>query len=224
MKRLLYLVIGLIALINISSTAVEAAAKSPSFLTSLNPFRTKTAEELAAKLDAKQQKADKKLYKKDHVKIYCGNPDYQKACRTYDHSHTDLKWTANVHHRPITSAMLREHLRTIASYRAAIEALPAEDRPIANHRYRKLLRDEAATNERLAQTLLAEAATTEEAWQARERQEAAWRAMLGVGPDASVHDIGKAYRRITLTAHPDRGGDRDKWDQLQAAYTGLTTK
>ncbi len=48
--------------------------------------------------------------------------------------------------------------------------------------------------------------------------------VLGVLPDASLEDIKRAYRRLVLKHHPDRGGDADaeKFKQIQAAYETLS--
>jgi hypothetical protein len=46
--------------------------------------------------------------------------------------------------------------------------------------------------------------------------------VLGVAPDATQDEIRKAFRALALETHPDRGGDRDAWHQLKAAYAKLT--
>ena len=45
-----------------------------------------------------------------------------------------------------------------------------------------------------------------------------WSTVLDVGADASGDAIRASYRRLSLTLHPDKGGDRAGWDRLQAAY------
>jgi DnaJ family protein A protein 2 len=45
---------------------------------------------------------------------------------------------------------------------------------------------------------------------------------LGVSRDASVEEIKRAYRKEALTNHPDRGGDKEKFQRLQAAYEVLS--
>ena len=45
-----------------------------------------------------------------------------------------------------------------------------------------------------------------------------WSTVLNVGADASGDAIRASYRRLSLTLHPDKGGDRAGWDRLQAAY------
>jgi len=45
---------------------------------------------------------------------------------------------------------------------------------------------------------------------------------LGISRDASVEEIKRAYRKEALTNHPDRGGDKEKFQQLQAAYEVLS--
>lgn len=41
---------------------------------------------------------------------------------------------------------------------------------------------------------------------------------LGISKDASEADIKKAYRRLASKHHPDKGGDEEKFKQLQTAY------
>lgn len=45
---------------------------------------------------------------------------------------------------------------------------------------------------------------------------------LGVTRDADAAEIKKAYRRAALTAHPDKGGDPEKFKQIQHAYEVLS--
>lgn len=42
--------------------------------------------------------------------------------------------------------------------------------------------------------------------------------VLDLEPGASVEDVDRAYRNKAKSAHPDRGGSREEWDQLRAAY------
>lgn len=42
--------------------------------------------------------------------------------------------------------------------------------------------------------------------------------ILGVGKDASADEIKTAYRRAAVEHHPDRGGDEDKFKELNEAY------
>ena len=46
--------------------------------------------------------------------------------------------------------------------------------------------------------------------------------VLGVGRDASVPEITDAFRRFALRHHPDRGGDRDRFQVGLEAYRRLT--
>eukprot|EP00403_Amphidinium_massartii_P029651 CAMPEP_0178406412 /NCGR_PEP_ID=MMETSP0689_2-20121128/18899_1 /TAXON_ID=160604 /ORGANISM="Amphidinium massartii, Strain CS-259" /LENGTH=622 /DNA_ID=CAMNT_0020027453 /DNA_START=46 /DNA_END=1915 /DNA_ORIENTATION=+ len=41
--------------------------------------------------------------------------------------------------------------------------------------------------------------------------------ILGVTPDATTQEISKAYRKLALTCHPDRGGDQDLFDRISKA-------
>lgn len=45
-----------------------------------------------------------------------------------------------------------------------------------------------------------------------------WWSVLNVSPNASVKEIKCAYKKLSLTYHPDAGGNRDKWEQLSKAY------
>ena len=46
--------------------------------------------------------------------------------------------------------------------------------------------------------------------------------LLGVPRDASVEDIKKAYRKKAVVEHPDKGGDKEKFQQIQEAYDVLS--
>lgn len=45
---------------------------------------------------------------------------------------------------------------------------------------------------------------------------------LGVGKDASPEDIKKAYRKLASKHHPDKGGDTEKFKEIQGAYDILS--
>jgi hypothetical protein len=51
----------------------------------------------------------------------------------------------------------------------------------------------------------------------------AWE-VLGLAPTASLVEVRKAYRRRALETHPDRGGDADRFREVQRAYEKLSTK
>lgn len=45
---------------------------------------------------------------------------------------------------------------------------------------------------------------------------------LGVPHDASQEEIKRAYRKLALKHHPDRGGEAERFQELQAAYDTLS--
>jgi len=48
--------------------------------------------------------------------------------------------------------------------------------------------------------------------------------LLGVDKKATMDEIKKAFRKLALKNHPDRGGDKEKFQELQGAYEVLSDK
>jgi len=46
--------------------------------------------------------------------------------------------------------------------------------------------------------------------------------VLGVAKDANVAEIKKAYKKLAMTHHPDKGGDPEKFKEVSAAYDVLS--
>jgi DnaJ family protein A protein 2 len=46
--------------------------------------------------------------------------------------------------------------------------------------------------------------------------------ILGVSKKASQDEIKKAFRKLALKMHPDRGGDTEKFQELNKAYEALS--
>ena len=46
--------------------------------------------------------------------------------------------------------------------------------------------------------------------------------VLGLGSDATLRDVRRAYRRLALVHHPDRGGDAAKFLEITDAFEQIT--
>ena len=46
--------------------------------------------------------------------------------------------------------------------------------------------------------------------------------ILGISENANLNQIKKAYRKLALKHHPDRGGDENKFKELSEAYEVLS--
>lgn len=46
--------------------------------------------------------------------------------------------------------------------------------------------------------------------------------ILGVSRDASIDDIKNAFKKLARVNHPDKGGDKDKFQKIQEAYETLS--
>lgn len=46
--------------------------------------------------------------------------------------------------------------------------------------------------------------------------------ILGISISATENDIKKAMRTLAIKYHPDKGGERNKFEEVMAAYTLLT--
>ena len=48
--------------------------------------------------------------------------------------------------------------------------------------------------------------------------------ILGIDKDASMNDIKKAYKKLALEHHPDKGGDNNKFQEISNAYSILSNE
>jgi DnaJ-class molecular chaperone len=46
--------------------------------------------------------------------------------------------------------------------------------------------------------------------------------ILGISKSASDDEIKNSYRKLARTHHPDKGGDKDKFQKIQEAYETLS--
>ena len=49
------------------------------------------------------------------------------------------------------------------------------------------------------------------------------RIILGVGSNPTADELKKAYRKMAMKHHPDKGGDEEEFKKLNSAYHLLTT-
>ena len=49
-------------------------------------------------------------------------------------------------------------------------------------------------------------------------------ATLGVPKYATESEVRRAYKALALKAHPDKGGDKDRFDEIQKAYDAILAK
>jgi DnaJ-class molecular chaperone len=47
--------------------------------------------------------------------------------------------------------------------------------------------------------------------------------ILGLNPSATIDDIKRAYRKAAMKNHPDRGGDKDRFQSIKEAYEQLNS-
>mmetsp|Transcript_28740 Transcript_28740/g.42237 ORF Transcript_28740/g.42237 Transcript_28740/m.42237 type:complete len:358 (-) Transcript_28740:75-1148(-) len=82
----------------------------------------------------------------------------------------------------------------------------------------------AATGVALAAIFLAVCAPVTEARGvvAAKKQETDYYEVLGVSRDATVKDIKKAFRKLSVTNHPDKGGNKEVFQGIQRAYEVLS--
>lgn len=45
--------------------------------------------------------------------------------------------------------------------------------------------------------------------------------ILGVSPDASKEEIKRAYKKLAMKAHPDKGGDPERFKEISGAYEAM---
>ena|ERR1700722_18697395 len=48
--------------------------------------------------------------------------------------------------------------------------------------------------------------------------------ILGVSRDATPQEIKKAFTKLALRHHPDKGGSKEKFQEIQEAYDALSKK
>jgi hypothetical protein len=78
--------------------------------------------------------------------------------------------------------------------------------PTASPTYRQNLQNDTFSSRLLSKSTLTQNATY------------SWWTVLNVSPNASVEEIKQAYKKLSLTHHPDVGGDRNEWERLSKAY------
>ena len=58
----------------------------------------------------------------------------------------------------------------------------------------------------------------------REVDNSTYYKLLGVEKTATYDEIRKAFRKLALKKHPDRGGDKEEFQELNQAYEVLSDK
>lgn len=50
------------------------------------------------------------------------------------------------------------------------------------------------------------------------------RQVLGISPNASIDEVKKAYKKLALRHHPDKGGSSEKFKQISEAYMSIVNE
>lgn len=119
-----------------------------------------------------------------------------------------------------------------------IRGLPALDQYAKLQTYREIIEERSWLYPRSQhniyrlQRMLAEQLMHEERmreWHKKHKQKAAnnentstkqayWRNILGIAENATLAEAKKAYRKLAMKHHPDRGGEKAKFQEIQSAW------